>query len=113
MLHFTRQVLSLEFEDDEDLLLLDETVSQRYVLRVMCDVTCSFTLLILWGDLSRMNFYACACCRKGVLRLLYACALWLVDIMHVIFSTSQKWLQKLENLSLKNLENFLRAWFLA
>ena len=49
MLHFTRQVLSLEFEDDEDLLLLDETVSQRYVLRVMCDVTCSSTLLILWG----------------------------------------------------------------
>ena len=112
MLNFTWQVLSLEFEDDEDLLLLDETVSQRYVLRVMCDVTCSSTFLILWGDLSRINFYVCVYCRKGALRLLYACALWLVDVTRAIFSTSQKWLQKLENLSLKNLENFLRAWFL-
>ena len=72
MLHFTWQVLSLEFEDDEDLLLLDETVSQCYV---------------------------CVYCRKRMLRLLYDCALWLVDIMRVIFSTSQKWLQKLENFS--------------
>lgn len=36
MLNFTWQVLSLEFEDDEDLLLLDETVSKHYVLRVVC-----------------------------------------------------------------------------
>ena len=57
MLNFTWQVLSLEFEDDEDLLLLDETVSQRYVLRVMCDVMCSSTVLILWArDLSRIKF---------------------------------------------------------
>ena len=48
MLNFTWQVLSLEFEDDDDLLLLDETVSQCYV---------------------------CVYCRKGVLRLLYDCAL--------------------------------------
>ena len=67
MLHFPWQVLSLEFEDDEDLLLLDETVSQRYVLRVMCDVMCSFTFPILWGDLGRINFYACVYCRKGAL----------------------------------------------
>lgn len=75
MLNFTWQVLSLEFEDDEDLLLLDETVSQRSVLRGVCNVTCSSTFLILWGDLSLINFYACVYCRKGVLRLLYACAL--------------------------------------
>ena len=49
MLHFPWQVLSLEFEDDEELLLLDETVSQRYVLRVMCDVMCSSTFLIPGG----------------------------------------------------------------
>ena len=49
MLRFHWQVLSLEFEDDEDLLLLDETVSQCYVLRVMCNVLCSCTFPILWG----------------------------------------------------------------
>ena len=97
MLHFPWQVLSLEFEDDEELLLLDETVSQRYVLRVVCDVTCSSTFLILWGDLNRINFYVCVSFRKGVLRLLHACALWLVDITRVIFWTSQEWLQKLAN----------------
>ena len=74
MLNFTWQVLSLEFEDDEDLLLLDETVSQHYVLRVVCDVTCSSTFLILWGDLSSINFYVCLLSQR-VLRLLYACAL--------------------------------------
>ena len=75
MLNFTWQVLSLEFEDDEDLLLLDETVSKHYVLRVVCNVTCSSTFLILCRDLSRINFYVCVYCRKGVLRLLYARAL--------------------------------------
>jgi len=73
ILHFTWQVLSLEFEDDEDLLLLDETVSQRYVLRVVCNVTCSSTFQILWRDLS-INFYVCLLSQR-VLRLLYACAL--------------------------------------
>ena len=48
MSHVPLQVLSLEFEDDEELLLLDETVSQRYVLCVMCDVMCSSIFLILW-----------------------------------------------------------------
>ena len=74
MLHFPWQVLSLEFEDDEELLLLDETVSQRYVLRVVCDVTCSSTFLILWGDLSCIYFYVCPLSQM-VLRLLHACAL--------------------------------------
>lgn len=66
MLRFHWQVLSLEFEDDEDLLLLDETVSQRYVLRVMCDVTCSSTFLILRGFKSYKLLCVCLLSQRGV-----------------------------------------------
>lgn len=74
MLHFPWQVLSLEFEDDEELLLLDETVSQCYVLRVVGDLMCSSTFLILWGNLSRINLYVCLLSPRA-LRLLHACVL--------------------------------------
>ena len=74
MLHFPWQVLSLEFEDDEELLLLDETVSQCYVLRVVGDLMCSSTFLILWGNLSRINLYVCLLSPRE-LRLLHACVL--------------------------------------
>ena len=74
MLHFPWQVLSLEFEDDEELLLLDETVSQCYVLRVVGDLMCSSTFLILWGNLSRINLYVCLLLPRA-LRLLHACVL--------------------------------------
>ena len=37
---FHRKVLSLEFEDDDDLFLLDETVSQFYFTDINFQILC-------------------------------------------------------------------------